>query len=94
MPIDLTPTDRFANRHIGPSPEEIRQMLGALGASTLDDLIDQAVPDSIRLGRALDLPEARTERQLLLDAAELAAQNDVFRSYIGMGYSGTITPPP
>ncbi|MEM6646309.1 MAG: aminomethyl-transferring glycine dehydrogenase, partial [Bacteroidota bacterium] len=94
MPIDLTPTDRFANRHIGPSPEEIRQMLGALGASTLDDLIDQAVPDSIRLGRALDLPEARTERQLLLDAAALADQNEVFRSYIGMGYSGTVTPPP
>src|SRR5437660_9119767 len=83
----------FATRHIGPGPDDIRAMLGTLGYATLDALIDAIVPADIRLRRPLDLPPARSEREALADLRELASQNQVFRSYLGMGYAGCITPP-
>ncbi len=67
-------------------------MLEAIGLKSLDDLVNKAVPPQIRLARDLDLPEARTEFQALADLKQLAAQNQVFRSYIGMGYYDCITP--
>ena len=68
-------------------------MLATLGLQSLDELIDQTVPASIRLQRALDLPPGRSEFGLLREAAAIAAKNQVFRSYLGMGYSDTVTPP-
>jgi len=68
-------------------------MLSALGVSSLDQLVDQTVPKSIRLGRALDIEQGIGEHELLALARELGAQNELYRSFIGMGYSDCITPP-
>ncbi len=85
--------DRFERRHNGPAAEGIQAMLDALGMDSLDTLADSAVPDAIRTEKALDLPAALTEAELLERARSLAEKNSVARSYIGMGYYGTITPP-
>jgi glycine dehydrogenase len=92
MPLDFEYTDRFAERHIGPSKQEIEQMLEVVGASSLDELVDQTIPASIRLAQPLALPPALSEYKLLERASELAARNQRFRSFIGMGYHDTITP--
>src|SRR5437660_11447080 len=89
----LSPTDTFARRHIGPNPVEVGQMLKLLEFSDLDGLIDAAVPKQICLARPLQLPAARGEHETLADLKELAAQNQVYRSFIGMGYYDCITPP-
>ncbi|HUS37311.1 MAG TPA: glycine dehydrogenase (aminomethyl-transferring), partial [Verrucomicrobiae bacterium] len=67
-------------------------MLETLGHKSLDELIDATVPKGIRLNRALKLPEAKSEYNLLRELRGIAAKNQVFKSYIGMGYYGTITP--
>ncbi len=89
----LAPLDTFARRHIGPNATEIAQMLELLGFAVLNELIDAAVPANIRLARPLRLPASRGEREVLTDLKAMAAQNQVFRSFIGMGYSNCITPP-
>ena len=94
MAIDLRQPDRFAQRHIGPSEAEIHEMLEALGLPSLDALVEETVPASIRTDRPLRLPPALTEHELLARARELGAKNEAFRSFIGMGYGGTLTPPP
>ncbi len=86
-------TDSFVKRHIGPSADELEQMLKALGFSTLDALIDQAVPSAIRLNQPLKLSEAQSEYAALAHLKEIASKNQVFRSFIGMGYHDCITPP-
>src|SRR5260221_12473992 len=91
-PAALAATDRFASRHIGPSAEETRAMLETVGFPALDAMVDEAIPSQIRLGRPLHIPPGRTEYQVLADLKQVAAQNQVFRSYIGMGYSDCITP--
>lgn len=83
----------FARRHIGPSPDELSVMLQAIGVASLDELADKAVPKQIRLDRALDLPAPQGEYTLLRELRALVGKNEVWRSFIGMGYSGTITPP-
>ncbi len=92
----LFPSDTFSHRHIGPSPAEIDAMLAAVGASSLDHLIDQTVPESIRLRRPLRIePDAGRplgEHEVLQRIKAMAARNAVFTSHIGMGYYGTITP--
>jgi glycine dehydrogenase len=85
--------DRFVTRHVGPGEGEIRAMLEAVGYPSLDEMTAAAVPEAIRLGRPLDLPEAASEAQALAEIQTLAARNQVFRSYIGMGYHDCITPP-
>ena len=92
MAIDLSRTDRFVDRHIGPSDRDIQDMLTAVGAASLDDLAGQTVPDSIRRDEPLNLPNARAEHRLLDDLRMIASRNQVFRTYIGMGYHDTITP--
>ncbi len=92
MAIDLSFTDRFVDRHIGPSPADIQEMLQALGLSSLEELVDQTIPASIRTQRPLALPPALSEAELLARLQELAAKNAPFRSFIGMGYYDTITP--
>ena len=84
--------DQFVSRHIGPNHEETQEMLLATGADTLEQLIDETVPDAIRLQGELNLPEAQTEFEYLRELKEIAVMNKVFKSYIGMGYYGTITP--
>ncbi len=88
---DLFGREEFASRHIGPSEAEIAQMLAAVGATSLDDLVDQIVPPQIRLGRPLEL-SAHSERAALDLLAQTAADNVVATSYIGLGYHPTITP--
>ena len=89
----LQPTDTFANRHLGPSEEDMQQRLHRLGVASLEELVEQTVPAAIRLDGPLNLPPARSESEVLADLRQLAGQNQVFRSYIGMGYYGCITPP-
>ncbi len=85
--------ESFVRRHIGPNPDEQARMLATLGVASLDALVSAIVPASIRLTRKLDLPEGITESALLEKAHELGHRNEVFRSYLGMGYSDCITPP-
>lgn len=85
--------DRFERRHIGPSETETQAMLKVLNVKSLDELIEQTVPASIRLKKPLNLPPAQSEFEYLQDLKQVAMQNRVMRNYIGMGYSGTITPP-
>jgi glycine dehydrogenase len=90
---DLLPhPDTFTPRHIGPGPEDTAGMLQLLGYQTIDALVEEAVPAQIRLRRPLQLPAGRNEHEVLTALRETAAQNQVFRSYIGMGYHDCITP--
>src|SRR5437773_8623462 len=84
--------DLFQDRHIGPSPEDQGAMLATLGYDSLDAFIDAVVPADIRLRQSLRTPEARTEQEALEALRLLAAQNQVFRSYLGMGYHDCFTP--
>jgi glycine dehydrogenase len=88
----LDATDWFAPRHIGPSPDERDRMLQTIGASSLDALIDEAIPASIRLKTPLNLPPPESEHQYLRRLVHLAHRNTPFRSYIGLGFHDTITP--
>lgn len=87
-------TNKFVNRHVGISSEDIREMLKTVGTSSLDELIEQTIPSNIRLKTPLNLPEAMTERELAEHLAELASKNEVFTSYIGMGWYDTVCPAP
>jgi glycine dehydrogenase len=88
----LEASDWFAPRHIGPSATQRDEMLAAIGVESLDALIDEVVPQSIRLERPLNLPPAESEHLFLRRLTELAHRNRTFRSYIGLGYHDTITP--
>jgi glycine dehydrogenase len=92
MTTVLPPND-FAARHVGPRPDDIRAMLEALGYEDLDTFIDAVVPAAIRLDRPLALSPGQGERDVLAALQDLAGRNRVLRSYIGMGYHGTFTPP-
>jgi glycine dehydrogenase len=91
--VTLRHPDRFERRHNGPSQEEVREMLDTLGLDSLEEIAERAIPDAIRTERPLALPPALTEHELLAKARAHAARNEVYRSYIGMGYHGTLTPP-
>src|SRR5215472_7176587 len=92
-PASLVHPDRFASRHLGPDPDEVREMLKVVGYGSLDTFIDAVIPEDIRFRKTLNIPGARSERETLAALRALAAKNQVFRSYIGMGYSDCITPP-
>ncbi|MCG6884504.1 MAG: glycine dehydrogenase (aminomethyl-transferring), partial [Silicimonas sp.] len=92
-PTDYLPYDFANRRHIGPSPKEMEQMLSALGVASLDELIDQTVPASIRQAEPLSFEKPRSERELLWEMRQIAKENDVFTTMIGQGYYGTTTPP-
>jgi glycine cleavage system P protein (glycine dehydrogenase) len=91
-PSDLQAHSIFSTRHIGPRDFDGNAMLESIGLSSMEELIDQVVPADIRLAGSLDLPEARTEYSLWHDLRKIAEKNKLFRSCIGMGYTGTITP--
>ncbi|HWJ84661.1 MAG TPA: glycine dehydrogenase (aminomethyl-transferring), partial [Cellulomonas sp.] len=82
----------FADRHIGPRGTETDRMLATVGYASLDALVDAAVPASIRSGRPLDLPAARSEVEVLAALRTIAGKNRVLTQMIGQGYSDTITP--
>ena len=89
----LAHQDAFVNRHIGPNQSEVDAMLAELGYSSLDHLIDGAVPASIRLKSPLQLPSALSETAALAKLGAIAAKNKIYRSFIGTGYYNCITPP-
>jgi glycine dehydrogenase len=93
MSVSLAHPDRFVNRHIGPDEAAQATMLRLLGAASLQALMEETIPESIRLARKLDLPAPRTEAELLELANAIGRQNVVARSFLGMGFSDCITPP-
>ncbi len=82
----------FAKRHIGPSPQQTAEMLASLGRLSIDDLIDAAIPPSIRTAAPLSIPPARSEAEALAELADIAAENEPSVSLIGMGFHACHTP--
>ena len=93
MSIPLLYTDSFSNRHNGPSQEDVDEMLKALGKKSLDELIKESVPESILHQNPLALSEPLSEYEFLQRVKEISQENVIYRSFIGMGYYDTITPP-
>ncbi len=94
MSIDLGFGERFEDRHIGPSEKDVEAMLDVLGVRSLEELVSQTIPDDIRSRSPLDLPPGCPEHTLLDLVRDIGRENQVFRSYIGMGYHDTVTPRP
>ncbi|UFH55450.1 aminomethyl-transferring glycine dehydrogenase [Spirosoma sp. KNUC1025] len=92
MRLNLQQTDIFEDRHHGQTETAQAEMLKTVGVESIDELINQTVPDAIRLAKPLNLPEPKSETQFLTDFKKIAGQNKVFKSYIGTGYYDTITP--
>ncbi|MGB0494903.1 MAG: aminomethyl-transferring glycine dehydrogenase, partial [Kangiellaceae bacterium] len=89
---NLQNPQEFSQRHIGPDSHETQTMLDELGLNSLDDLVFETVPNKIRLPKELNIPSARSEQQALADIKTIADQNEVYSTYIGMGYYPTVTP--
>ena len=85
-------TDIFKNRHIGPRENDLQEMLKVINADSLDKLIDETVPQNIKLDKPLELENPLSEYQLINRLKSIASKNKVFKSYIGMGYYQTILP--
>jgi glycine dehydrogenase len=85
--------DSFAARHIGPTDDDVKEMVAVLGYASLDDLIDATVPAAIRARRPLELPPAQSEYEALAGLRTLARKNRLARSFLGLGFYETITPP-
>lgn len=92
MNINLTKTDLFATRHIGPDQEELKKMLAVVGVDSLDTLINETIPDDIRSKKPLDLPAAMSESDLLDRLRVVAKKNKLLKTFIGLGYSNCIVP--
>ena len=92
MQINLSNAVKFENRHNGPTEAEIKEMLTSIGASSLTELINQTVPESIQLERPLQLPPAQLESEFLKNFKQLASKNKVFSSFLGLGYYDTLVP--
>ena len=84
--------ERFMHRHNGPDEEQEREMLSAIGASSVDELIDETIPKGIRLKDQMDLEEPMSEYRFLEEFRALADKNEIYESFIGMGYHDTLTP--
>ncbi|MDW7693221.1 aminomethyl-transferring glycine dehydrogenase [Flammeovirgaceae bacterium SG7u.111] len=92
MNINLRNFEKFEKRHNSSGDAEVQEMLAAIGTPNLDTLIDETVPPAIRLKQKLQLPPAQNEYKFLQEFKQLTDKNKVFKNYIGMGYSDTITP--
>ena len=88
----LRNANTFIARHIGPNEAETKEMLRTIGVASLDELIEETVPADIRRKSPLNLPEGVSEHQYLQELREIAAQNKVFKSYIGLGYYDCVVP--
>ncbi len=84
--------EKFSHRHNGNNPQAISEMLETVQAESLDQLIDETIPEGIRLSGEMNLPEAKSEGEFLRDFKKLAEKNKIFKSYIGMGYYDTKVP--
>ncbi|MBF9239186.1 aminomethyl-transferring glycine dehydrogenase [Hymenobacter sp. BT683] len=93
MTLKPQPADVFEDRHNAPGADEQAAMLRTIGVSSIEQLIDETVPPAIRLKKPLDLPAALSERAFLAKFKQIASQNQVFKSYIGLGYHDTTLPP-
>jgi len=91
MSIDFN-KERFLHRHLGPSDEQVNEMLDTVGADSMEQLIEETVPQNIRLTEEVALEEPMSEYRFLEEFRELADQNEIYESYIGMGYHDTLTP--
>ncbi|MEM6262366.1 MAG: aminomethyl-transferring glycine dehydrogenase, partial [Bacteroidota bacterium] len=91
-PSTLTHPDTFTSRHIGPQAAELKAMLDTIGVSSLEQLINETVPDAIRPDTELSFGEGLSEHEYLRQLKELASKNQVFKSYIGLGYYDCVTP--
>ncbi|MDR2972244.1 MAG: glycine dehydrogenase (aminomethyl-transferring), partial [Bacteroidales bacterium] len=85
-------TNNFLSRHVGPRDTELQRMCKTIGVQSVEQLIDETVPSAIRLKNPLPLPEGINELEMLIRMKELAAKNQNFRTYIGMGYYASIMP--
>ncbi len=85
-------TDVFKNRHIGPNESDTKEMLKVVKADSLDKLIDDTVPASIRLDKPLDIDKPMSEFEMLAKLSSLAQKNKLFKNYIGLGYYPAILP--
>jgi len=92
MKLNLKSTDDFASRHIGPDETEQKKMLAAIGIDSLETLISEIVPENIRLRNPLNLPDGISEFHLLNELKDVAKKNQVFKSFIGLGYFDCIIP--
>jgi len=86
-------TDSFALRHIGPRKSDLPKMLNAVGAASLDQLVNETIPNDIRLQNELALDNALSEQEYLEHVDALASKNKTYKTYIGLGYHQSITPP-
>ena len=82
----------FSSRHIGLADRDIEKMLHAIGEDSMETLIEKTIPASIRLGNKLQLDAPLSEYQYLNHLREIARKNEVFKSYIGLGYYDTKVP--
>ncbi len=89
----LNPSDTFIHRHIAPSETDIAAMLATLDYGSLEELVDATLPDDIRVRQPLNVGPPRSERELLYELRSVAEKNERYRTFIGLGYYGTITPP-
>jgi len=85
-------TDKFSYRHIGPSENELSEMLKIIGVDSTDELINKTIPENIRLDSGLNLDEPETEYEFIQNLKSVASQNSIFKTFIGLGYYDTITP--
>lgn len=85
-------TTAFVNRHISLNENDTQAMLEKIGVSSIDELIDQTIPNTIRLGKDLDISEPLSEYEMILHSKELASKNQAFDNYIGFGYHNVIFP--
>jgi glycine dehydrogenase len=92
MKIDAHYSEKFESRHIGPDAHQTAEMLKTVKATSLDELINQTIPSTIRLKKPLNLPKAKSEFEFLKDFKKTASKNKVYKSFIGTGYYNTITP--
>ena len=84
--------EKFAHRHIGPNPTELNIMLKTIGVESVEELLNQTIPDNIRLKKDLNIPEGISEMEFLKEIKKLSSLNKNFKTYIGLGYHDTFTP--
>ncbi len=89
----LSSADSFVPRHVGPNDADVAAMLAQIGYPSLDALIDDTVPEAIRLRQPLAIHAGRSEHEALAALKVIASKNRIFRSYLGYGYHDTLTPP-
>ncbi|UKJ08391.1 aminomethyl-transferring glycine dehydrogenase [Solitalea lacus] len=92
MKLDISYKEAFESRHIAPNTEDTQKMLKVIGVDSIDQLINETVPQKIRLKQPLNLPPAKTEFEYLASLKQTASKNKVFKSYIGRGYYDNYTP--